>query len=114
LSFPLNKEDTKRVQAVAGMLLHYDARAVDATILPALSSLATKQAKPTQRTIEKVKYCATQEEAIITYSASKMILCIHRTWDIATKRMLTAKQADIIFYQTTINPPPTIVPFQQT
>jgi hypothetical protein len=65
---------------VAGMLLYY-ARAVDSTILPALSSLATKQAKPMQKTIEKVKqlldYCATQEEAIITYLASKMILCIH-------------------------------------
>jgi hypothetical protein len=68
------------VQAVAGTLLHY-ARAVYSTILPALSSLATKQAKPMQKTIEKVKqlldYCTTQEEAIITYLARKMILCIH-------------------------------------
>jgi hypothetical protein len=64
------------VQAVAGTLLYY-ARAVDFTILPALSSLTTKQARLMQKTIEKVKqlldYCATQEEAIITYSASKMI-----------------------------------------
>jgi hypothetical protein len=75
----LNKEETKYVQAVAGTLLYY-ARAVDSTILPALSSLATKQAKPMQKMIEKVKelldYCATQKEAIITYLASKMILCI--------------------------------------
>jgi hypothetical protein len=80
LSPPLNKKETKYVQAVAGMLLYY-ARAVDSTILPALSSLATKQAKPTQKTMEKVNqlldYCATQEDAIITYLASKMILCIH-------------------------------------
>ena len=45
-------------------------RAVDATILSALSSIATKQAKPTPETMKKVKqlldYCATQEEAIIT------------------------------------------------
>jgi hypothetical protein len=79
--FPsLNKEETKYVQAVAGELLYY-ARAINSTILPALSSLATKQAKPTQKKIEKVKllldYCATQEEAIITYLARKMILCIH-------------------------------------
>jgi hypothetical protein len=62
------------------MLLYY-ARAVVSTILPALSSLATKQAKPMQKMIEKVKqlldYCTTQVEAIITYSARKMILCIH-------------------------------------
>jgi hypothetical protein len=34
-----------------------------------------------QKTMEMVKqlldYCATQEEAFITYVASKMILCIH-------------------------------------
>jgi hypothetical protein len=54
LSPPLNKEETKYVQAVAGTLLYY-ARAVDSTILPALSSLATKQARLMQKTIEKVK-----------------------------------------------------------
>jgi hypothetical protein len=77
---PLTKEETKYVQAVTGTLLYYT-RAVDSTILPALSSLATKQAIPMQKTMETVKqlydYCATQEEAIITYVASKMILCIH-------------------------------------
>jgi hypothetical protein len=65
---------------VAGTLLYY-ARAVDPTILPALSSLTAEQTKPTQKMMEMVKqlldYCATQEEVIITYSASKMILCIH-------------------------------------
>ncbi len=65
---------------VAGTLLYY-ARAVDPTILPALSAIGTERAIPTQATMETIKqllnYCATQEEAIITYSASKMILCIH-------------------------------------
>jgi hypothetical protein len=65
---------------VVGTLLYY-ARAVDSTILPALSAIRTKQATPTQATMETIKqlldYCATQEEAIITYLASKMILCIH-------------------------------------
>jgi hypothetical protein len=65
---------------VAGTLLYY-ARAVDPTILPALSAIGTKQATPTQTTMERIKqlldYCATQEEAIIMYSARKMILCIH-------------------------------------
>jgi hypothetical protein len=37
----LNKEDTKHVQAVMGTLLYY-ARAVNSTILTALSSLATE------------------------------------------------------------------------
>jgi hypothetical protein len=44
----LNKEDTTHVQAVMGTLLYY-AGAVDSTILTALSSLTTEQAKPTQK-----------------------------------------------------------------
>ena len=76
----LSKEDTKYIQAVTGTLLYY-ARAVDPTILPALSAIATEQAKPTQKTMKNVKqlldYCSTQEEAMITYNASKMILAIH-------------------------------------
>jgi hypothetical protein len=43
--------------------------------------IGTEQATPMQATMETIKqllnYCATQEEAIITYSTSKMILCIH-------------------------------------
>ena len=77
---PLSKEETTYVQAVAGTLL-YHARAVDSTILPALSTITTKQAKPTQETMKKVKqlldYCATQEDTMITYNASKMILAVH-------------------------------------
>ncbi len=60
---PLSKEETKCIQAVAGILLYY-ARAVDTTILTALSLIATEQAKLTQETMKKVKqlldYCATQ------------------------------------------------------
>ena len=59
---PLNKEDTKYIQAVAGTLLYYG-RAVDNTILTSLSAVATEQAKPTQKTMEVIKqlldYCAT-------------------------------------------------------
>ncbi len=77
---PLSKEETKYIQAVAGILLYY-ARAFDATIFLSLSSIATEQAKPPQEMMKTVKQlldcCATQEEAIITYNASKMILAVH-------------------------------------
>ncbi|MBM5801495.1 MAG: hypothetical protein FJ077_11840 [Cyanobacteria bacterium K_DeepCast_35m_m2_023] len=77
---PLDKENTKFIQAVAGTLLYYG-RAVDSTILPSLSAIATEQAKPTQKTMAVIKqlldYCATQEDAIITYQKSKMILQVH-------------------------------------
>jgi hypothetical protein len=77
---PLGKEGAKYIQAVTGTLLYY-ARAVDNTILTALSAIATEQANPTAKTLAKVKqlldYCATQDDAIIKYSASKMILTVH-------------------------------------
>ena len=59
---PLDKEDTKYIQAVAETLLYYG-RAVDNTILTALSAVATEQAKPAQKMMEVIKqlldYCAT-------------------------------------------------------
>jgi hypothetical protein len=67
----LSKEDKKFIQEVTGTFLFY-ARAVDATMLVALGSLASEQANPTQRTMEKCKqlldYAATQEDAVITYA----------------------------------------------
>jgi hypothetical protein len=75
----LLKEETKYVQVVAGTLLYY-ARAVDTSILTALSLIATEQANPTQEMMKRVKqlldYCATEEDAIITYNMRKMILAI--------------------------------------
>ncbi len=76
----LNKEEAKYVQAVTGTLLYY-AWAVDNTILPALSSIATKEAKLTEKAKATIKqlldYCVTQEELVIAYKASKMILAVH-------------------------------------
>ena len=53
-SLPLDKEDTKYIQAVAGTLLYYG-WAVNNTILTALSAVATEQDKPTQKTMEVIK-----------------------------------------------------------
>jgi hypothetical protein len=76
----LGADKTKFIQAVVGMLLYYG-RAVDSTIIPSLSSLATEQAKPTAKTkatvMQLLDYLAMQEEAIITYNASDMILQVH-------------------------------------
>ncbi len=84
-----DNEETKHVQAVMGTLLYY-ARAVNSTILTALSSLAMEQAKPTQKSMEKIKqlldYCTSQKEAIIVYNASKMILAIHSNAEYCNKK----------------------------
>jgi hypothetical protein len=52
----LDKVGIKYVQQVAGMLLYYR-RAVDPSILPALSSIASEQAAPTEQTMERVNNC---------------------------------------------------------
>jgi hypothetical protein len=95
------------VQAIAGTL--YYAQAIDPTILTALSSIPTEQAKPTEETMKKVKqlldYCATQEEAMITYNASKMILVVHSDAGYANKKNHEAEPEDIFSYGTTKIPP---------
>ena len=69
-STPLKKEGQKYIQAVTRTLLYYS-RAVDPTMLVALNAIAMQQASPTQKTMERIKqlldYCASQEEAILTY-----------------------------------------------
>jgi hypothetical protein len=77
---PLTKQDTTFVQEVIGVFLYY-ARAFDCTMLTALSSLATQQAKPTQNTLQRINrfldYAMTHQDAIITYRASNMIVAAH-------------------------------------
>jgi hypothetical protein len=68
------------VQEVAGTLLYY-ARAVDSTILPALSAITTKQANPTEKTRATMKqlldYCTMQDKVVLAYKASKMIFAVY-------------------------------------
>ena len=76
----LNKDEKKFIQEVTGTFLFY-ARAIDSTMLTALSALASEQANPTEATMKKCKqfldYAASQDEAIVTYKASDMKLVIH-------------------------------------
>ena len=65
---------------MVGSLLYY-ARAVDMTILHALSEIASQQAKPTKRTMARVKqlldYMHTHPDAKIRFRASDMVLNVH-------------------------------------
>jgi hypothetical protein len=74
------KEQQKYIQQVIGVLLYYR-RAVDSTLLVALSSLALAQAAPTEHTLELVKwllnYASSNPDAILTYKSSDMILAVH-------------------------------------
>ena len=68
-----------RLQQIVGTLLYY-ARAVDATMLPALGTLAAAQSHGTEATAKALtkllNYCATHRDATIRYHASDMVLWI--------------------------------------
>jgi hypothetical protein len=70
----------KIIQQVIGGVLYY-ARAVDMTVLPALSAVASNQASATETTEAHVQqlldYLATHPNATVRYHKSDMILNIH-------------------------------------
>jgi hypothetical protein len=74
------KEEKKYIQQVLGTFLYYG-RAVDSTMLTALSFIASTQAEPTKETMENIKlfldYAANHQDAILTYQASDMVLIVH-------------------------------------
>jgi hypothetical protein len=69
----LDKAGIKFIQEVTRVFL-YLAQAVDSTMLTALSSLTSKQAAPTEKTIQKclqfLDYAASQEDAIVIGQAT--------------------------------------------
>ena len=56
-------------------------RAIDSTVLKALGSLGTQQAEPTEETNKRanqlIDYLVSQEEAVLTFRASNMVLAVH-------------------------------------
>ena len=76
----LDKAGIKRVQQIVGSILYY-ARAVDMTVLMALSTIAAEQTKATTKTMSRCRqlmdYLAANCEAKVRYHASDMVLNIH-------------------------------------
>ena len=79
-SAPLTPQAIKHVQDIVGTLLYYG-RAVNPTLLTALSSIATWQSKGTQAVADAcaqlLDYVATHPNAGIGYKACNMILAVH-------------------------------------
>jgi hypothetical protein len=76
----LSPSEKKYIQEVIGTFLYYG-RAVDSTMLTALSAIASAQSEPTEETMTRCKqfldYAATHQDAILTYKASDMVLVVH-------------------------------------
>ncbi len=108
-SIPLDKEGQKLVQAVTGTLLYYS-QAVDPTMLVALNAIATQQASPMPKTMDRVKqlldYCASQEEAILTYHSSDMVLAIHSDAGYLNKSKARSRAGGHFFLLSDVQLPP--------
>ena len=76
---PLDAQGKRFIQQLCGKFL-YLGRAVDGTLLCPISPLASQSANPTDDTMRKatqlLDYLGTQEEAVITFNASNMILAV--------------------------------------
>jgi hypothetical protein len=79
-SLRLDKKGLKQVQKIVGSIL-YHARAVDMTVLMALSAIAVEQTKAMAKTmgqcIQLLNYLVSNSEAKVRYYTSDMIMNIH-------------------------------------
>jgi hypothetical protein len=97
------------VQAVVGTLLYYS-RAVDPTMLVALNAIATQRASPTEWTMDRVRqlmdYASSQEEAVLTYHASDMVLAIHSDAGYLNESKSRSRAGGHFFLSSDVQNPP--------
>ena len=108
-SQPATKEEDKFIRQVIGTLLYYT-RAVDPTLLVALSALASMQAKPAKHTVELVTwlldYLATNPNAILMYKKSDMILAVHSNAPYLSKSEARSRVGGHFFCSSEVEDPP--------
>jgi hypothetical protein len=77
---PVNPAEKKFIQKVCSKFFFYG-RAVDSTVLTPISAIASQSANPTKETLahtnQLIDYLATQEDAVLTYNRSEMIMAVH-------------------------------------
>ena len=106
---PATKEQQKYIQQVIGVLLYYG-RAVDSTLLVALSSLASAQAAPTEHTLELIKwlldYAASNPDIILIYESSDMILAVHSDASYLSEANARSRVGGHFFCSSDVSAPP--------
>ena len=105
---PSEKKDKKLVQEITGTFLIY-ALAIDSTMLCTLNAFAAEQVEPTEETLKKTKqfieFAATQEEAIVMYYASDMILAVNSDASYLRKPKVQSKVGGHFYVQQCCIPP---------
>ncbi len=106
---PLDKVDKKFIQKVCGKFL-FLARAVGPTLLCPISAIASQSANPTTDTMKQTQqlldYIASQEDAVITYHASDMILAAHSDASYLSEPKARSRAGGHFFLSTSADIPP--------
>ena len=96
----VSPDEKKRVQQIVCAILYY-ARAIDSTVLPALSTIASEQTSATKNTIKNLNqlldYLHTHPKAKIKFSASDMILNVHSDASYLSVSKARSRAAGIYF-----------------
>ena len=107
----LGKESKKYIRQVLGTFLYY-ARAVDPTMLVALSAISSEQAYPTRATMKKVDqfldYAASREQSVLTYEASDMVLEVHSDALYLSESKARSRAGGHFFMSKDVSLPPTM------
>ena len=105
----LGKEAKIYIQQVLVTFLYY-ARAVNPTMLVALSAIASEQASPTRATMKKtdqfLDYAASQEQAVLTYEASDMVLAVHSDASYLSESKARSRAGGHFSMSKDVSPPP--------
>jgi hypothetical protein len=90
-------------------------QAVDSTLLTPISAIASQSAEPTEETVKQTKqlldYLATQEEAVLTYNKSNMILAIHSDASYLSEPKARSRAGGHFFLSYDTADPPTMKQF---
>ena len=105
----VDPKSKKFIQQVCGKFL-FLGRAVDSTLLCPISAIASQSANPTEDTLVQTQqlldYLSTQEEAVLTYNASDMILAVHSDASYLCEPKARSRAGGHFFLSNNSNIPP--------
>jgi len=85
-------------------------RAVDSTVLTPISAIASQSANPTKETLahanQLLDYLATEEDAVLTYNRSEMIMAVHSNASYLCKPNAKSRAGGHFFMSTNAKIPP--------
>ncbi len=110
LEAPLLDNKAKQfIQQVCSMFL-FLSRAVDGTLLCPISAIALQSSKPTedtmQQTLQLLNYPATQEDAVLSYHPSDMVLAVHSKASYLSKPKAQSQAGGHFFLSSNTTVPP--------